>query len=123
MLPVIIHEICGSHLTIIFWSYESFPSLGFAGTMPTGILFLLKHKPCDKLFAILIELDGLLIFKVVNYVQKSPFSFYTATGKACRAFQRAFKDASSTVLILLLRTTGFTLLNLILQSEESKHRD
>lgn len=76
----------------------------------------------NEIFAIWIELNGVFIFKVVNYVQKSTFSLYTPTSKACRAFERAFNDASSTVLIPL-RRTGFTLLNLILQLEESKHRD
>lgn len=67
---------------MIFWSYESFPFFGFAGTMPTAILTQGLYFKRNKLFAILIELNGLLIFQVVKYVQKSKFSFYTPTSKA-----------------------------------------
>lgn len=50
--------------------------------MPTAILTQGLYFKRNKLFAILIELNGLLIFQVVKYVQKSKFSFYTPTSKA-----------------------------------------
>jgi len=71
---------------MIFWSHESFPSLGFAGTTPTGILSQGLCFKRNKLLAVLIQLNGLLTFKVVNHAQESSFSFYTPTSKACRAF-------------------------------------
>lgn len=63
---------------MIFWSYESFPFFGFAGTMPTAILTQGLYFKRNKLFAILIELNGLLLFQVVKIcAEKQIFILYS----------------------------------------------